>query len=503
VLALILLVLLGAFTNQPALRIPAGAGFLILFSVMMSVVGAFKYLLKSWEMIGWILFALVLSWLVRHQLFDLRSTAYGMSYKAAEGSTLPVYDYAHIRSLFTPKRYEADRQTGLKRLNAWKVRQTDSVKPPLVVLSVSGGGTRAAYWTFRSLQYVDSVSGGELFRNCVLITGASGGMMGAAYWRSIHQAGQAGTINDVYAPRFQENIGKDLLNAVIFSFASVDLISPFNRITLAGRTYRKDRGYAMEQEYLRNTEGLLDKRLGDFTAAEASASIPAMIINSTIVNDGRKLIIAAQPVSYLTQPSYALRDTATPPIDAVDFATFFRNQHPYDLRMATALRMNATFPYVLPVVKMPSYPEMNVMDAGLRDNFGTEVASRYLYVFRDWIKDNTREVIWLQIRDTREYEVFPSSSQGNIGSMIADPLFVIHNKWEPFQSYTQGYIKDYAPYFLDSRLRFLTLQYIPAKKDKVASLNFHLTRQEKEDLYKTINNPYNQAVVDTLLHLLR
>jgi hypothetical protein len=214
-------------------------------------------------------------------------------------------------------------------------------------------------------------------------------------------------------------------------------------------------------------------------------------------------MIAAQPVGYLTQPSYALQDTITPPIDAIDFAAFFKDQNPYNLRLATALRMNATFPYVLPVVKLPSNPEMNVMDAGLRDNFGTEVASRYLYVFRDWIKANTREVIWLQIRDTREYEVFPSSDQGNIGSMLADPFFVIHNKWEPFQSYNQGYIKDYAPYFLDGHLRFFTLQYIPEKKDKVASLNFHLTRQEKEDLYKTINNPYNQAVVDTLLHLLQ
>jgi len=293
------------------------------------------------------------------------------------------------------------------------------------------------------------------------------------------------------------------LNSIIFSLASVDLISPFRGISVAGYHYHKDRGYAMEQEYLRNTEGLLDKRLGDFTNAEASGKIPAMIVSSTIINDGRRLMIAAQPVGYLTQPSYALHDTITPPIDAIDFATFFKDQDPYNLRLATALRMNATFPYVLPVVKLPSNPEMNVMDAGLRDNFGTEVASRYLYVFRDWIKANTREVIWLQIRDTREYEVFPTSAQDNVGSMLADPLFVIHNKWEPFQSYNQGYIKDYAPYFLDGRLRFLTLQYIPEKKDKVASLNFHLTQQEKEDLYKTINNPYNQAVVDTLLHLLQ
>lgn len=501
IFAIILLLILGIYTSRPALRIPAGAGFLILFSVMMSVVGAFKYLTKSWEMIGWIFFAMILSWMVKKQLFDLRSVAYGMNYHST--SPPPVYDYQHVKELFTPKLYEHDRQLGLKRLEKWKALHDTGSKPPLVILSVSGGGSRSAYWTFRSLQYADSVCSGKLFKNCVLITGASGGMMGAAYWRTIHEEANAGRIPDAYAARFQENIGKDLLNAIIFSMASVDLISPFNKINVAGYRYSKDRGFALEQEYIRNTEGLLNKRLGDFSAAEASGRIPAMIINGTIVNDGRQLMMAAQPVSYLAQPAYALKDRITPPIDAIDFAAFFKDQDPYNLRIATALRMNATFPYVLPVVKLPSRPAMNIMDAGMRDNFGLEIASRYLFVFRDWIKANTREVVWLEIRDTREYEVFPSSEQENIGSMLADPLFVIHNKWEPFQSYNQSYIKDYAPSFLDGKMRFLTLQYIPAKKDKVASLNFHLTRQEKEDLYKAIYNPYNQAVTDTLIHLLR
>lgn len=501
IFALVLLLLLGAFMDQPVLRIPAGAGFLILFSVLLSIVGAVKYLLKSWEMLGWVCFAFMLSWMVKHQWFDLRSIAYGLNYKPKTAQ--PVYDYAHIRQVFTPQRYEQDKQTGIERLNNWKAKQNDTSKPPLVVLSISGGGLRAAYWTFRSLQYADSVTNGKLFSHCVLVTGASGGMIGASYWRALHQAELEGKINNIYDPKFQNNIGKDLLNAIIFSFASVDLISPFNKISLGGYSYTKDRGYAMEQELLRNTDGLLDKKIGDFTAWEASGTIPAMIINSTIVNDGRKMMVAAQPVSYLTQPAYALQDTVTPPIDAIDFATFFRNQDPYNLRLVTALRMNATFPYILPVVKLPSVPQMNIMDAGLRDNFGAEVASRYLYVFRDWIKANTREVIWLQIRDTREHEVFPPVQQDNLGSMLADPLFVIQGKWEPFQSYYHGYLKDYAPYFLDSKLRFLTLQYIPEQKDKIAALNFHLTQQEKEDLYKTMYNPQNKATVDTLKHLLR
>lgn len=502
IFALLLLLLLGMFMEHPVLRIPAGAGFLIFFSVTMSIVGAFKYMLKSWEMIGWLFFAFALSWMVKQHWFDLRSIAYGLNYRQ-ERTKQPVYDYTRVERTFTPQLYEHDKQLGIQRLNNWKARQPDSSLPPLVVITTSGGGSRAAYWTFRSLQYMDSISGGKLSRNCVLITGASGGMMGASYWRSVHQAAQEGKIANPYAPQFQDNIGKDLLNAIIFSFVSVDVISPFNKISIGGYNYTKDRGYAMEQELIRNTNGLLDRKMGDFSAAEASGAIPALIINGTIVNDGRKLLLASQPVGYLTQPAYALKDTVSPPIDAIDFGTFFAGQDAKNLRLTSALRMTATFPYVLPVVRLPSQPEINVMDAGLRDNFGMEVASRFLYVFRDWIKANTREVIWVEIRDTREYDVFPSTKQDNLSGQLFDPLFVIQAKWQPFQSYYHGYMKDYLPPLFDGKLRFVTLQYIPEKNGKNAALNFHLTPQEKDDLYKTMDNKVNQAARDTLLQLLQ
>src|SRR5690606_2545971 len=180
----------------------------------------------------------------------------------------------------------------------------------------------------------------------------------------------------------------------------------------------------------------------DFQAPEANGQIPQMIVNATIVNDGRRLLISSQPVGYLTQPTYSLTDTFTPPIDAIDFAAFFAKQNPYNLRLTTALRMNATFPFILPVVKLPSQPQMNIMDAGLRDNFGLEVASRYLFVHKEWIEENISNVIFLEVRDTKEYEVFPPSQQGSLGAMLMDPLTVIEQKWEPFQSYTHSYIRE-------------------------------------------------------------
>lgn len=503
VFALLLLLLSGIFMEDPRWRIPAGGSFLMLFSVVMGLVGAMKYFLRSWEIFGWIIIFLLIGWLVQLRVFDMRSRAYGVNYDTPTEQK-PVYDYEHIHDFFTDTRYNNDKSTEEKRLSLWKQKRESAgeAKPPLIVLSISGGGSRAAYWTFKTLQYLDSVSQGKLFTNTVLISGASGGMMGAAYWRELRNAYADGKIKNIYDSKYQDNIGKDLLNSIIFSFATVDLISPFNKISLAGYSYSKDRGYALEQELIRNTEGMLDKKIGDYKQKEALAEIPQFIINGTIVNDGRKLVMAAQPVSYLCRPAYTVNDTSKlPPIDAIDFGQYFANQNAYNLRLATALRMNATFPFILPVVKLPSVPQINVMDAGLRDNFGLETTTRYLHVFHNWIEQNAGDVIFLQIRDTRENE-FRISDMNTLGKMMSDPLFVIQDKWEAFESYSQEYLKDYSPYFLKNKLHFISMVYLPQDKSKAAALNFHLTSKEKTDISASIYNSANQKAVQQLLQLL-
>lgn len=500
-IAYLALLIMGIYIDNPLLRVPAGAGFLLLFSMVMGFVGAFKYFLKSWETLGWITFVLLLSFMVKYKVFDLRSIAYGLNYKTDENKR-PEYNYGSLHQLFNPARVAGDRQQEEKRLNNWAHATAENPRKTLVIVTTSGGGSRSTYWTFRALQYADSMSGGSLFKHTVLVTGASGGMIGAAYWRAVHDAWDRGQLSNRYAAHYQENMGKDLLNAIVFSLASVDLISPFNKISISGHSYTRDRGYAMEQELVTNTDSLLDKNLAYYAQREADGIIPMVLINSTIVNDGRKLMVGSQPVAYLTQPEYSVHD-AEPPIDAVDFSAFFRGKDPLNLRLTSALRMNATFPFVLPVVRLPSKPYMNIMDAGLRDNFGIEVASRYLFAMRDWINKNIDNVVFLEIRDSRECDVSASSSESSFSSMLIDPLFVIQNKWEAFQSYKHSFLKDYAPYFMPGKLHYLTLCYFPQDYKKSAALNFHLTLKEKEDLYNSIYNKENVLAIDSLTRLLK
>lgn len=502
VFAILLLLLLGLFSEQPELRVPAAASFLLLFAVVMGLVGSVKYLLRSWEVLGWVVFLSLISLLVKERVMDLRSIAYGLNYKT-EDTLRPEYSYAALKTIFNREQYAADKDAELKRLDNWRSLHDSSGKPPLVIISVSGGGSRASFWTMRALQYADSLSGGKLYNSTVMITGASGGMIGAAYWRSLHDMHREGNLPDLYSTDYQQDMAKDLLNSIVFSLASVDMISPFNKISLAGYSYTKDRGYAMEQELIRNTEGVFDKKIGDFKQKEADGKTPMLIINGTIINDGRRLMMAAQPLAYLTQPEYDYKYSELPVIDAVDFTTLFAKQNPYNLRLTTALRMTATFPYILPVVRLPSVPEVNVMDAGLRDNFGMDLSHRYLHTIRNWVKQNTSGVIMLQVRDTREWQVFPPSEMNTLGKMMADPAFAIQNKWEPFQSYTQSATKDYVKEYMGDMVEYITLQYIPEEGKKSAALNFHVTGKEQEDLLNSMYNTQNTREIEKLLKLLK
>jgi len=499
--AAVMLLILGIFMDEPVLRIPAGAGFLILFSIMLAAVGAFKYFLQSWEIIGWICIFSFAGFLAKHRVFDLRSIAYGMRY---DSRISPVYDYENLKHIFTDSVYLQDKKTEEERLERWKARQKDTAgKPPLVIISVSGGGSRAAYWTFRCLQYADSITRGALFRSNVLITGASGGMIGAAYWRSVHTQHALGRLPYPYHARYQDMVGKDLLNAVIFSLACVDLVSPFNKITVAGQRYSKDRGYAFDKELAANSENLLHYRLRDYQAYEAQGISPMLLVNGTIVNDGRRLLFSPQPVGYFTRSASSLGQEQ-PVIDAVDFAHFFEGQDPLNLQIMSALRMSATFPIVLPVVKMPSAPEMDIMDAGLRDNFGIESSMRYIATFRDWIKAHTGGVILLQVRDTRQYEPSEGAAENSMTGMILNPMFAIQQKWAAFQTYHQSYLEDFASAdFPPGMLHKIVLQYIPQDKDKSAALNFHLTGREKKDLMLSVYNTDNQKSFTLLKELLK
>jgi hypothetical protein len=340
-------------------------------------------------------------------------------------------------------------------------------------------------------------------RKTFLITGASGGMLGAAYFRELSRRRDEGdTAIRLEARRYVNDISRDLLNTLFSSFVARDLASPAQKFKVGDNEYVKDRGYAFEQQLNKNTHGVLDLQLKDLAAEESAARMPLMLFNPVITRDSRALLISTQPVSFLMRPRYDRTRMPEVDPDAIDFGALFSRQGPMNLRLLTALRMNATFPYVLPNVWLPTRPVIDVMDAGFRDNFGELNTLRFLDTFREWLRQNTGGVVLLQIRDRKSGGWESPYESDDITEIITKPLLLLQDNWYKMQEYDQNDLLALGQQAMGFPLRKLIFQYVPKTEDAGAALNFHLTTQEKLNIIGALDNSDNQQTFQEFTSLV-
>lgn len=485
--AFVFLIIVGFSLDRHMFQLPAAASITIFFAILVAVAGAFSYFLQSWSVPFLILLFILFNFLYRYEVIDPTNKAYGLNY--SNRKERPVYDQPALLSLCTPQKVERDVQHMIQVLENWKKKQLES-RPVFFLVTTSGGGTRSATFTLNILQYLDSLSDGKLMDRTFMITGASGGMLGAAYFRELARKKEDNPAVNLQNKDYLHNISGDLLNPMLSSFVARDLASPSQKFMIGNYYYIKDRGYAFEQKLAENTQWLLNKQLKDIQQDEYRAKVPLMLFNSVITRDSRKMIISTQPVSFLMKPVY---DTARVPgidPDAVDFGALFSKQEPMNLRLLSALRMNATFPYVLPNVWLPSRPVIDVMDAGLRDNYGQETALRFLFVFRKWLQENTSKVVLIQIRDRKSGGWEHPFESDNISEIITKPMLLLQNNYYKMQEYNQNELVSFES-ILNEQFYKLSFQYAPRKEDIIAALNFHLTKREKKNIEGATANENN------------
>ena len=490
VFGLVVLVILGYLIDQPFFRIPAGTSVFILGSVIIAVTGAITYWFDKWRIPVIVLLLILINIITSYDLFNHTNKAYGLDYTGP----LAEYSYECLENSCAVNQVEEDKATTINILDNWKVKctQHENEKPKMVVLCVSGGGMKAAVWAMQVLQQADQALNGDLFKHIALITGASGGLIGSAYLRELNLKIQQGADINLYDEKYIDNISKDLLNSLIFTIVVNDLFLPWTKFEKGGFTYHKDRGYIFEQQLNQNTYNAFTRSIADYREPEATATIPMMFITPSIVNDGRRMIISPHKVSYMSTAPVSPEKRHTLEIDAVDFGRLFEKQGAYDMEISTALRMNATYPYILPNVYLPSVPGIEVMDAGFRDNYGIMSASRFIHVFKNWIKANTSGVILVQIAAQNKIEEINPSDQVGMIEALFSPL-VIPSQLLALQDYETdtnlGFLFDLLGEDLFEIIRFV---YHPTKDNEEASMTFHLTKREKHDIMKAYDLPANQ-----------
>jgi hypothetical protein len=502
-LSITALILMGALVEHQHFRIPASASILLLFSIVSTILGALTYWLQEWRTL-FILFVLGSSaQFMNWEIFYYPNQAYGLNYAPNK----VAYNYETLDSLSQNKRYEEDYRSTYRILQNWRVKFYQRMgyrKPKLVLICSSGGGSRAGLWSMQVLREIDRHLQGRLMDHTILMTGASGGMLGAAYYRELYHQKKKGKEIDLYDFKYVENVAKDLANALSFTFLVNDIFVPWVDRRISGYDYKQDRGYMFEQQFIENTEQTMNMPLAYYQEPEAKGLIPMMFLTPVIINDGRFMVISPQRVSYMMRPPYLDEgDMRFAEIDGVDFGAMFEQHNPYNLRFVTALRTSATYPLIFPSVHMPTEPVIELMDAGFRDNYGIEVASRFLSVFKNWVRDNTSGVVIVAIRASDKVNPIPKSRNRNILSAIFTPLSSVLEVDLMQDYHHDNYIAYLRSKLGQDKVDILHFVYRPTQLEERASLSLHLTQREKNDILNAIYYEDNQKNIVRLKELLK
>ncbi|MEM9985674.1 MAG: patatin-like phospholipase family protein, partial [Bacteroidota bacterium] len=483
-LTLGLIAVLGLMEGNRYFQIPAGASFLLISALGVMSLGFVAFWFRktgAFTVVAFVAFLFVYN---QFDWFREQNHALGLDYHVAPAA----YSFENLQSLTTDSIYKSDRVATLASLEAWKQNYQQKygpfAQPRLVLVTASGGGLRSAFWTFQIMQELDQLSKGRLMDETRLMTGASGGMFGLTYFRELYWRQQQGDSIDLQSKQYQDNVSKDLLNRVFFKIFS-DIILPTQSVDVAGHRYHRETGYSFDHQLALNLPELADRRLGDYRQAEASGELPYLILSPTVINQGRQLYVSASPVSYLARPSQ-LSEGLFSRSRGVEFRRLFAQHQADSLLITTALRMNASFPVILPIVELPSEPLMEVMDAGAIDNYGTQTAVKFLVEFKDWLQENTAGVLLLQIRDNDRLDPIRQPYHHTLSRLVTTidgGYYSMAQAKDLNNDYLLEFLRKWYP---QNSLEVLTIEYPKEATNTHVSLSLHLTGREKQRLKQGI-----------------
>jgi hypothetical protein len=224
------------------------------------------------------------------------------------------------------------------------------------------------------------------------VAGASGGMLGATYYVGSLQPPASGS------PRHRAPSGEVLDRAALLNGVTDDSLTPLaNRLVLhdllPGFAYAgHDRGDAIQQAWEKSTRGVLGASVRSLQAGEVDGWRPSLVLSPMIVEDGRRLIISNLDLENLATQATPQRNLSR---SAIELGRMFHDGP--DLRLGTAVRMSATFPYVMPAIEIPTSPALRTVDAGYYDNHGVNLAALWLLDHAQAIRQHVPRVILIEI----------------------------------------------------------------------------------------------------------
>jgi hypothetical protein len=314
------------------------------------------------------------------------------------------------------------------------LQQTEN--PKMVVIATSGGAYRASFWTSLALDRIVTASFEDEMRGLAqsvrFITGASGGMVGGAYFAAhakeedwteqgpprANEITAALTADTIDAQRDLSGhseatgyyttatpIPNDTLSAVSQHILQVDAPA-----LLFQDEVPIDRGQVLENHWLRLNDSFLD-----WAEGERAGWRPSLIVTPMVIETGQQLMISNLDLFEME------RKLANDSRQLFQMAPCAQAH----LSVKTAVRMNATFPYISPIVALPSHPQWRLVDAGYYDNFGITPLVNLLsartegclhpgkggFCLQDWLVHNTSGLLLIELHAFGEPELASAKLQ--------------------------------------------------------------------------------------------
>ncbi len=393
-------------------KIPPGLGICVLFCLASVVYLCLDVLVPGVRAVVALLMGGTLVWINR------RADRYrfpGMSWHYESPIDLESKDKEVEDGIIPPGPCEDDEITPLllndrQVLERWvehvgRHEPEGRTKPKLLLLAVTGAAYRASFWTTIVLKRLQEEFP-EFLDHVRLVTGASGGMVGAAYAVAMksNETAYVGATEQL-----EKDTGLDSLTPVVQQLIRRDIPMAFH-----WSPQKFDRGRALEDQWK-----TLDISFDKLRAGEAEGWRPSLVISPMVVETGRRLLFSNLDLYGLTDLQARKRGgVSCEPEDlgplpqqggfrrlsrsAVEFFRAFpdtyRGKNGDAFKLKTAVRMNATFPFITPAVNLPVCPPRRVVDAGYYDNYGINLAAAWAYQNRDWIRANTSGLAIVQIR---------------------------------------------------------------------------------------------------------
>jgi hypothetical protein len=319
-----------------------------------------------------------------------------------------------------------------------KKRVGSTEKKRLILVATPGGGIQAAAWTAQVLTALNRESQG--FRDSVaLISSVSGGSLGSI----IYAASFAQRIRPEEVPGKAQ---QSAIDEVAWGWTGPDF---WRAILPWFRSRTIDRGWALEKKWaaINNLNDIGDDQgtmLSDWSEMARDAAMPALIINSMLVERGQPVVFSTTRFPKESNPINRI----------VNFYDLYPGQYlKYDTRVNTAARLSASFPYVAPASRPdlngPYAESFHFVDGGYYDNFGITSLLAWLdeALADPAVRTVMPDILILQIRHFNPGLIPGGSIQGWGFQSVAPPFALFHMRDFAQDSVARNQLEFFGKYY--------------------------------------------------------